>query len=163
MSIARTEAVDAAADDDSPRSSSGPRSSAPIDGLAMKPRTSVVSVMPSWHAESWVDSLRWEASTDLRARLPRVDRALHGRSVEGDERELGRDEQRGAHGEHDAEAAAAAIRSWGGRFGGACGPAYGRASPGPRSRGGHPDRDAGVRGSTPRGSRIHRGVDPHAG
>ncbi len=64
-SIASTDDTDAAADGERPRSSRGPRSSAPIDGLAMKPRTSVVSVMPSWQAESWVDRRRCEVRTDL--------------------------------------------------------------------------------------------------
>ena len=64
MSIASTAAVDDAADADSPSDSSGPRSSAPIDGLAMNPSTRVVRVMPSWHAESWVESRRCEVSTE---------------------------------------------------------------------------------------------------
>ena len=64
MSIASTEAVEEAADSDSPSDCNGPSSSAPIDGLAMKPSTRVVRVMPSWHAESCVESLRCEVSTE---------------------------------------------------------------------------------------------------
>ena len=58
ISMARTEATDEAVDSDRPSCWSGPMSSTPIDGLAMKPSTRVVRVMPSWQAESWVESLR---------------------------------------------------------------------------------------------------------
>ena len=64
ISMASTDATDEAVDADRPSDSSGPSSSTPIDGLARKPSTSVVRVMPSWHAESWVESRRSEVSTD---------------------------------------------------------------------------------------------------
>ena len=64
ISMARTEATDEAVDSDRPSCWSGPMSSTPIDGLAMKPSTRVVRVMPSWQAESWVESRRCEVSTD---------------------------------------------------------------------------------------------------
>ena len=69
----------------------------------MKPSTRVVSVMPSWHAESWVESRRCEVSTDRAPGSPASTARCTGGSVEGDERELGRDEQGRAHGEDDAE------------------------------------------------------------
>ncbi len=65
ISIASTDATDDAVDADRPSDSSGPCSSTPIDGLAMKPSTRVVRVMPSWHADSWVESRRCEVSTDF--------------------------------------------------------------------------------------------------
>jgi hypothetical protein len=166
MSIARTEAVDAAAAADSPRSSSGPRSRAPMEGLAMKPRTRVVSVMPSWHAESCVESLRWEASTDLAPGSPAsTARCTVGRSSATSENSaatnnavptvsttprssrshsvMGRPVQEGAWlVQRTARAPAPGT--------GCARRAPGTAKPAPA-------------GSTPRGSRIHRGVDPDAG
>ena len=80
-SIASTAAADRAAPAESPSASRGPRSSAPIDGLAMKPRTRVVSVIPSWHADSWVESWRWDASTERAPRSPSsTERYTAGRS-----------------------------------------------------------------------------------
>ncbi len=64
MTMASTDATDEAADSDRPSDCSGPMSSAPIDGLAMKPSTRVVRVMPSWHADSWVESRRCDVSTE---------------------------------------------------------------------------------------------------
>ena len=64
MTMASTEAVDAATASLRPRLLSGPVSRAPMDGPAMKPRMSVVSVMPSWHADSCVESCRCEVRTD---------------------------------------------------------------------------------------------------
>ena len=98
--------------------------------------------------------------------LPRVDGALHGRTVEGDERELGRDEQRGAHGEHDAEQQQEPFGHGAAGSGGCmASPAYGprcRSPVGPRPAPGA-GTGAPPPGSSPRGSRIHRGVDPDVG
>ena len=79
--------------------------------------------------------------------LPRVDGALHGGAVERHERELGRDEQRRAHGEDDAEEQE---QPWGHRSGHRMvGAATGcRPAPGPHR-------------SRRRDRAIHRGVDPH--
>ena len=67
-------------------------------GAAMKPRTSDVTVMPSCAPERWNDR---RCSTALRARGPLVARRgprCRAIAVDGDERELGGDEEgRGHH------------------------------------------------------------------
>ena len=71
----------------------------------------VVRVMPTWAADSWVESWRDGAPDAGRALVAVVDRLLHRRPVQGDERELRRDEEGGAHGEGDAGEQRAATRS----------------------------------------------------
>ena len=70
----------------------------------VKPVSSVVRVMPSWALERWVE-VTLRAPMDLRqaalaARLP----GFEIRTVEVDQRELGRDEEPGSDREEESDA-----------------------------------------------------------
>src|ERR1035437_8025590 len=65
----------------------------------MKPRTSVVKVMPTWDADSCVESWPKEARTGLAAASPA---SLNRRLVKGYERELSDDEDSCPEGQRDA-------------------------------------------------------------
>ena len=69
------------ADSGSPVASSGPLSSEAMLGSARYPTSSVVSVMPTWHADSCVDSWRSALSTATERLSPlSTDRSTNERS-----------------------------------------------------------------------------------
>jgi len=81
----RNAAVNATASDVSsgrPAASIGTRSSAAMEGSAMKPTTRLVIVMPSWAPESCVDSVRRPAEREIARLSPSpASRATVGRST----------------------------------------------------------------------------------
>ncbi len=60
---ARVRETDRAAASPRPTAPSGPRSRAAIEGSATNPTARLVTVMPSWAPDSWVDSVRRAART----------------------------------------------------------------------------------------------------
>ena len=81
MTRARPAATESSVEPLSPTALSGVWSSTPSDGVARKPRIRVVSVMPTWAAESWVESRRSEPSTtSARASPPSTAFCTVGRS-----------------------------------------------------------------------------------
>ena len=58
-------------------------------------------MIPTWAADSWVESWRSDLEDGGRTLVALVDRLLDGRPVQGDEGELRGDEERGARREGD--------------------------------------------------------------
>ena len=75
-----------------PADSSGPRIRCETAGSARKPMARLVTVIPTWAPESCVDSERSALCTPWAAWSPACGVPVDLGAVDGDERELGRDE-----------------------------------------------------------------------
>ena len=93
------------------RRSSGPSIRSAIAGSARKPMARLVTVMPTWAPESWVDSERSAAARPGRRASPSAAACSTRAAVDGDEGELGGHEDAARGDEQQGERRAGATRS----------------------------------------------------
>ena len=87
----------------SPAAVNGPSTSSAMAGSARKPIARLVTVMPTWAPDSWVESDRRAVCTPAAPASPLLDRAVDAVAVHGDEGELRGDEDAARHDEQQRD------------------------------------------------------------